>query len=176
MLDRINRASNRVSSEALPLLARFTFAAVLFRYFWGSALTKLDGVFTPSLNAYAQIFPKQMEAIGYDVTLLGPFHWLVVIGGTYAEFILPVLIVLGLFTRLAALGMIGFVIVQSLTDIVGHGLDATTVGAWFDRASGALVMDQRAYWVLGLLILVGLGGGKLSLDRFVMPKLLARFS
>jgi putative oxidoreductase len=39
------------------------------------------------------------------------FHWAVVVAGTLAEFILPLLIVIGLFTRLAAFGMIGFVIV-----------------------------------------------------------------
>lgn len=171
MFDRINRAA----MEALPFLARLVFAAVLFRYFWGSALTKLDGLFSPSLNAYAQIFPRQMETAGYDVSQLGLFHWLVVMAGTYAEFVLPVLIVVGLMTRLAALGMIGFIVVQTITDIYGHGLDAATIGAWFDRASGALLIDQRSYWVLGLLILVGLGGGKLSLDTLVKQRFADRF-
>ncbi len=41
-----------------------------------------------------------------------------------------------LLTRLAALGMIGFVLVQSLTDSLGHKADA---GAWFDRASDAVI-------------------------------------
>ena len=45
----------------------------------------------------------------------------IVVAGTVAEFILPILIAIGLFTRLAALGMIGFVIVQTLTDLFGHG-------------------------------------------------------
>ncbi len=44
-----------------------------------------------------------MEAVGYDVSQLGIFHWLVVTAGTLAEFILPLLIVIGLLTRLAAL-------------------------------------------------------------------------
>ena len=61
--------------------------------------------------------------------------------------------------------MIGFVVVQSLTDIVGHGADAATIGAWFDRASGALILDQRAFWVLVLLVRVFKGAGPLSLDR-----------
>ena len=61
--------------------------------------------------------------------------------------------------------MIGFVVVQSLTDIVGHGVDAATIGAWFDRASGALILDQRAFWVLVLLVRVFKGAGPLSLDR-----------
>ena len=77
------------------------------------------------------------------------------------------LIIIGLFTRLAAVGMIGFVVVQSLTDLFGHGGIAHegTLGAWFDRMSDALILDQRAFWVLCLLILVFKGAGTISVDR-----------
>lgn len=162
----ISEGLTRVGDAVLPLLARLTFAGVLFLYFWNSGLTKISdgvfGLFQPSLGAYAQIFPKQMEAVGFDVSQLSIFHTLVVLAGTWAEFILPVLIVLGLFTRLAALGMIGFVAVQSLTDVHGHG---AAWGAWFDRASDAVILDQRAFWVLALSVLVFKGAGALSLDR-----------
>lgn len=83
-----------------------------------------------------------------------------VLFGSWAEMILPLLILLGLFTRGAALGMIGFIIVQSLTDIFGHGADAATIGGWFDRASDALILDQRLLWVFLLLVLVVQGGGR----------------
>ena len=63
------------------------------------------------------------------------------------------------------LGMIGFVVMQSLTDIYGHGADASTIGGWFDRISDAHIMDQRAFWVFVLLLLVIKGAGPLSLDR-----------
>lgn len=165
------RPINRVGDEALPILARLVFAGVLLMYYWNSGLTKLgDGVFgflTPSSGAYVQIFPKAMEAAGYDTSQLTIFHWAVVTGGTIAEFVLPVLIIIGLFTRLAAVGMIGFVVVQSLTDLFGHGGIAHegTLGAWFDRMSDALILDQRAFWVLCLLILVFKGAGTISLDR-----------
>lgn len=161
----------RTAGTVLPTLARLVFAGVLLVYFWNSALTKVGdgllGLFRPSLGAYAQIFPRQMEAVGFDVSQLGMFHWLVVTAGMYAEFILPLLIVVGLLTRLAAIGMIGFTIVQSLTDIVGHHADAATIGRWFDRASDALILDQRAFWVLLLLILVIQGAGPLSADRLL---------
>ena len=85
----------------LPLLARFTFAAVLLPYFWASAVTKLGsgilGIFSPSLGAYAQIFPRAMEAANYNLSALGPWHWAVVTAGTVAEFVLPLMIVIGLF-------------------------------------------------------------------------------
>lgn len=160
----------------LPLMARFLFAAVLLVYFWRSGATKLgDGVFgflSPSTGAYAQIFPKTFEAVGYDASQLGLFHWAVVVAGTWAEFILPLLIVLGLFTRLASLGMIGFIAVQSLTDLYGHGgiEHAATLGAWFDRAPDGVILDQRAFWVFGLTVLVIKGAGVLSLDRMLTAR------
>ena len=171
---RVTEPLNRAGDEVLPLLARIVFAGVLLVYYWNSGLTKLgDGFFgflSPSSGAYVQIFPKAMEAAGYDVSQLSWFHWAVVVAGTWAEFILPLLILIGLMTRLAALGMIGFVVVQSLTDLFGHGGIAHegTLGAWFDRFSDALILDQRAFWVLGLTVLVFKGAGALSIDRLLV--------
>lgn len=163
-LERLDRAGDWL----LPTAARLVFAGVLLAYFWASALTKLDGPLAVSMGAYAQIFPRAFEAVGYDVGRMGLWHWLVVLLGTYAEFVLPVLIVLGLLTRLAALGMVGFVLVQSLTDIVGHGAAS---GAWFDRASDALILDQRAFWMLSFLVLILKGAGPISADRLLRDRL-----
>lgn len=174
MFKRIDSALghlNAFTAANLPLLARFVFAAVLAQYFWASALTKLDGVFTPALGAYAQIFPRQLEAAGYNISAFGAFHWLVIMAGTYAEFVLPALLIIGLATRPAAFAMAGFILVQSLTDIVGHHADPATIGLWFDSASDSLILDQRAYWMLGLLILIGLGAGPLSVDRLIKKRL-----
>lgn len=152
----------------LTTLARFVFAAVLLVYFVNSGLTKVPGGFAdllaPSFNAFAQIFPKGAEAASYDITQATTFQKAVILAGTWAEFILPVLVVAGLFTRAAALGMIGFVVVQSLTDIVGHG---AALGMWFDNLSDATILDQRAFWVFLLAYLVIHGGGPLSLDRLL---------
>ncbi|MCK0139168.1 DoxX family protein [Aliiroseovarius sp. F47248L] len=165
--------AERLAPATLPTLARFTFAATLLGYFWASALTKTGdgvlGVFQPSLGAYAQIFPKAMEAASYDVGQLSMFHWAVVVAGTLAEFILPLLITIGLLTRLAALGMIGFVIVQSLTDLYGHGgiEQPETLGAWFDRIPDSVILDQRLFWMVVLVTLVLKGPGPLSIDRLL---------
>lgn len=155
----------------LPIVARFSFAAVLLIYFWNSAKTKIgDGLFgflTPSDTAYIQIFPKAFEAAGYDSSQLSAFHWLVAVAGTSAELVLPLLILIGLFTRLAALGMIGFIIVQSIVDVTGHGVGGSDLGAWFDGASDALILDQRLLWVSVLTILVLKGAGVISVDRLL---------
>jgi len=161
----------RMAPAALPTLARLVFAGTLLMYFWTSAKTKLGegflGFLSPSTGAYAQIFPRKADAVLYDVTQFSALQKLIILAGTWAEFILPLLIVIGLLTRLASLGMIGFVAVQSLTDIYGHGADARTIGAWFDAASDALILDQRAFWIFLLLYLVLRGAGPLSADRLL---------
>jgi len=101
----------------LPTLARFVFVAALFGYYWTSGLTKigdgLPGFLNISSGAYIQIVPRAFDAVGYDPSALGLLPRMVVLFGTWAEFILPVLLLIGLFTRLAALGMVGFVAVQT---------------------------------------------------------------
>lgn len=152
--------------DYLPTLARFTLTATLFVFFWRSAMTKfgdgLTGLWTPSLDAYVQILPWRMEAVGYDPGALGVLDTLVVIAGMWAEVLLPILIAVGLFTRLSALGMIGFVLVMTLVDHLGHGV---ALGSWFDGRPDAVLLDQRLYWLLALALLALLGGGRLSLDR-----------
>lgn len=176
LYDRATLALER-EIVVLPTLARFLFAAVLLVYFWHAGGTKLGdgvfGLFQPSMGAYAQIFPRQMEAVGFDTSQLGLWHWLVVVSGTAAEFVLPALVVLGLATRIAALAMIGFIAVQSLTDLYGHGgiEHAETLGAWFDRFPDGVILDQRALWVFVLLTLVLKGAGPVSLDRLLTVRL-----
>lgn len=157
----------------LPTVARFLFAALFLGYFWVSGLTKLgDGVLgflKPSVGAYAQIFPRAMEAAGYDASQLSMFHTLVVLAGTWGEFILPFLIVIGLFSRFAALGMIAFVVMQTLTDLYGHGAigEPSTVGKWFDKIPDSVIMDQRALWIFVLLVIVFKGAGPMSVDHLL---------
>ncbi|MCB1740612.1 MAG: DoxX family protein [Gammaproteobacteria bacterium] len=159
----------------IGLAARFVFAAVLLVYYLNSAATKvgegLFGFLSVADNAYFQILPSVVEAYDYDASQVPLLPYgLVVTVGTYSEFLLPVLIVLGLFTRIAALGMIGFTLVQSFVDITWHGADKETIGAWFDRFSDALILDQRAMWLFLLLYLVVRGPGRVSLDRLLATR------
>lgn len=161
----------RLGDRLLPLLARLVFAATLLRYYWNSAGTKVwdrkgeEGLFdffTLESGTYAQMFPKAFEAAGYDTSKLGLGYDLVAYAGTMAEWLLPLLIVIGLLTRLASLGMIGFIVVQTVVDVTGHGRDP---GKLFD--TGYALIDERTIWVFGLLVLVIRGAGALSVDRLL---------
>jgi len=180
LYDRAAALLERAATPVLTTLARFLFAAVLLGYYWNSALTKLGsgvvGFLMPADGAYIQIFPRTVEAANYDFSQLGAFHWAVVTAGMWAEFLLPLAITLGLFTRAAALGMIGFISLQSWVDLYGHGGigQPEIVGAWFDRVPNGMVLDQRAFWVFLLIILVFRGGGPLSADRALRSATWAR--
>lgn len=152
----------------LGLLARLVFLAVLVPYYINSALTKFDGPFSIADSAYYQIALPAVDAAGGDVSAVSFFPWgLMVFLGSYGEFVLPLLLVAGLFTRIAAAGMIGFIIVQTLTDIVVHQVDATTIGALFDRFPDSVILDQRLLWIFPLAYLVVKGAGLLSLDKLL---------
>ena len=160
----------------MGLLARLVFAAVLLVYFLNSALTKFDGgPFSIADAAYFQIVPTVVEAAGYDASKVAFFPWdLIVLAGSHGEVILPLLIVIGLFTRIAAAGMIVFVAVQSYVDIAFHKVGAETIGAWFDNISGAAIMDQRTLWVLLFLYLTLKGPGLISVDHILGKRFGAR--
>ena len=152
--------------------ARFAFASLLLLYYLNSGLTKLgDGIFgflNPTLGAYASILPSLMEEYGFESSAIPFFPWhIIVYLGTWSEFLLPILIVVGLFSRIAAAGMIVFIIVQSYVDVAFHGLDAKFVGSMFDRLPDAIIFDQRMLWVFVLLMIVVNGPGKLSLDHLL---------
>ncbi|QGX97838.1 DoxX family protein [Roseovarius faecimaris] len=150
----------------LPTLARLVFVAVLFIYYWNSATLKIDGsIFSPSAGAFGQMFPKAAEEALYNVEALTGFQRLVIFAGTVAEFVLPVLILIGLLTRLAALGTIGFVFVQTVVDVTGHG---AKLGTLFDTSIG--LIDERVMWIFLLIVIAVKGAGPLSLDRLLSRK------
>ena len=150
----------------LGLAARLMFSSVLFLYFINSAMTKVGSGFPGSLivgdNTYAQMFPKLFESVGFDASQISFIPYgVIAYAGTYAEFILPILILVGLFTRAAALGFVGFIAVMTYTDITGH--DAK-IGGFFDRFQDAAIADQRLLWLFPLIYLILRGPGLVSLD------------
>jgi putative oxidoreductase len=60
-------------------------------------------------------------------------------------------------------------------DVVGHGVAGDTLGAFFDNSATAVV-DQRAFWVFLLVVLVLRGAGPLSLDALLARQRSADFT
>ncbi len=174
--DRVFGTVERITEGwFLGLFARFVFAAVLWGYFLNSAGTKvgegLTGFFMIAPGAYYQIALPAVEAAGGDVDQVAFLPWgLIVTLGTYAEFVLPLLVVIGLFTRVAALGMIVFIGVQTLVDITVHMVDPETIGVLFDRFPDAVIIDQRLLWLMPLVYLTLKGAGLVSVDGLLASR------
>ncbi|OAZ07690.1 DoxX [Thalassospira tepidiphila MCCC 1A03514] len=152
--------------DIIGIASRGLFVLLLLPYYVNSAMTKIDGVGL-SAGAFAQILPPIAEQYLYDTSAIPFFPWhLIVWAGTLGEFVLPILIVVGLFTRLAALGMIGFVVVQTVVDVVFHG---AALGGLANGLPTELI-DHRLLWISLLVALVFAGGGKLSVDRFLSQR------
>ncbi|MEP4249401.1 DoxX family protein [Tateyamaria sp.] len=162
----------------LPTVARIVFLAVFFFYFNNSFGTKISNFEIPLLSikvplaltpdassVFVQMFPKAFEAAGYDETAMPPIYWGLAVIGTWAEFLLPVFLILGLFTRLSAIGMIGFVLVQTFTDVVGHSI---ALGSLFNNLPE--LVDTRMLWIFLLLVLAIKGAGPFSIDRIFTPR------
>lgn len=123
-----------VSHGLLALAARLAVGAIFFL----SGRTKVEGFLTVSDSAYT-LFRED-----YKVPLLPPefaAHM-----ATYAEHLFPVLLVLGLCTRLSALALLGMTAVIQIF---------VYPDAWPTHLS----------WAALMLYLIGRGAGPLSLDR-----------
>jgi len=156
----------------LGLSSRLIFSSVLLMYFINSARTKVGSgfpdVLIPGSGAYMQIIPAVAAARDYDIDAIALIPYgLVVYMGTYAEFILPVLILAGLFTRIASIGMLGFIAVMTYVDITLHNVGAETIGTFFDRVQNSAISDQRLLWAFPLIYLILKGAGTLSLDQLL---------
>jgi putative oxidoreductase len=123
-----------ISDAWLCLLARISIGAIFFL----SGRTKVDGLLTISASTY-ELFREE-----YRVPLLPPE--LAAHLATYAENFLPILLVLGLFTRLSALLLLGMTLVIELF---------VYPDAWPTHLS----------WAALMLLLLSRGAGKWSVDH-----------
>ncbi len=125
-----------IGHDLLALCARFAIAGIFFY----SARTKVDGWLTLKDSTFT-LFAEE-----YKVPLLPPefaAHM-----ATYAEHLFPILLVLGLFTRLSALALLGMTAVIQIF---------VYPDAWPTHLS----------WAGLLLYLLGRGAGTWSLDARV---------
>jgi putative oxidoreductase len=125
-----------ISDSLLALAARFAVAGIFFQ----SGRTKVDGWLTLTDGTYA-LFREE-----YKVPLVAPE--LAAHLATYAEHLFPLLLVLGLCTRLSALALLG------MTAVIQFFVYPD---AWATHLS----------WAALLLLLIGRGGGAMALDRVI---------
>ena len=123
-----------LSDSLLCLVARLGIASIFFL----SGRTKVEGLLTITPGTY-ELFQSD-----YALPLVSP--WLAAHLATYAEHLFPLLLVLGLFTRLSALALLGMTTVIEIF---------VYPDAWPTHLS----------WAGLLLLLVARGGGRWSLDR-----------
>lgn len=128
------RLERGVPHDLLALAARVAIAAIFFL----SGRTKVDGLLHVTDSAY-ELFRTE-----YRLPLVPPeiaAHL-----AAYAEHLFPILLVLGLFTRLSAAALLGMTLVIQVF---------VYPDAWPTHLS----------WAALLLYLVGRGAGRSSLDR-----------
>jgi putative oxidoreductase len=140
LLDHLTALLERALPDSLLLLiGRFGIAGVFFL----SGRTKVEGLLTITDSAYS-LFETE-----YQLPLLSPY--VAAHAATYAEHLFPILLVLGLFTRFAALGLFGMTLVIEIF---------VYPDAWATHLS----------WAAILLPLIAKGGGRWSFDRLLgMP-------
>jgi len=135
LLNRLSAAlTNVIGHDLLALAARLGIAGIFFL----SGRTKVEGWLSVSDNAIA------LFADEYRLPLLSP-----VLGAhlaAYAEHLFPLLLVLGLCTRFAALALLAMTVVIQVF---------VYPDAWPTHLS----------WAALLLYLAGRGGGTVALDR-----------
>lgn len=139
--------SSRHASDAIALLARIGLAFT----FWLSGQTKIEGLVLDPLGLQVQWgWPRVSESAlelfrsEYALPLLPP-DWAALMAAT-AEHVLPLMLILGLGTRVAALGVLGMTLVIQLFVY-------------------PLAFPTHALWAACALALLVHGGGRLALDR-----------
>jgi putative oxidoreductase len=134
-----DKLTDLINHSTLSLVNRIGIAAVFFF----SGRTKVEGFMTVTDSTY-MLFREE-----YKVPVFPPevaAHM-----ATYAEHLFPLLLVLGLFTRLSALALLGMTAVIQVF---------VYPDAWPTHLS----------WAGLMLYLIARGGGKLSLDHAIGMK------
>ncbi len=128
-----------ISHNALALIARIAVAAIFFY----SARTKVEGLLTIKDSTFL-LFTEE-----YKVPLLPPEFAAHL--ATYAEHLFPILLVLGLGTRLSALALFGMTAVIQIF---------VYPDAW----------PTHLTWAALMLYLIGRGGGAWAVDHYANIK------
>ena len=138
--DRWNAAADRVERWIAIDLVLFASRLGVGAVFFLSGRTKVSGVLDVTDSAVG-LFRDEYRLPGVDPALAA--H-----AAAYAEHLLPILLVLGLLTRLSALGLLAMTLVIEVF---------VYPAAW----------PTHLTWAAPLLLLVARGGGAWSADRAI---------
>ena len=140
------RIDARVRAVVPPWLAQLILRFGLAVPFWRSGVNKWDG-FLQLNDVAVLLFSSEFKLHLPGGPYAFPVPALVAFASGTAEILLPVLLVLGLFTRLAALGLLAMTIVIQLTVPAGWPVHLT--------------------WAAMALALTAWGPGRISLDAWL---------
>lgn len=134
-LNRLNHLADRIPADAVALILR-VFPALVF---WQSGRTKVEGLRIKDSTWFLFEQEYALPLIPSDVAA---------VLATLAEHLLPVLMILGLFTRLSAFGLLGMTAVIQIF---------VYPGAWI----------THGLWAAALLAVAARGPGRWSADRLL---------
>jgi putative oxidoreductase len=146
MMNLIHRIENLIVKCVPEWLASLVLRFGIAIPFWKSGLTKWDG-FGVLSETPVLLFENEFMLHLFGQEYSFPFPTFVAYASSIGEIILPILVVLGLFTRFAAVGLILMTVIIQLTFPEGWPIHIT--------------------WAAMALGVIHLGGSKLSLDRFL---------
>jgi len=128
------RLAEKIPLDVILLVQRLGLAAIFFL----SGRSKVEGWFTLSDSTF------YLFETDYALPFIQPVH--AAYAATIAEHLFPILLVLGLFTRLSATALLGMTLVIQIF---------VYPDAWPTHLS----------WLGLMLPIIAMGGGKASLDR-----------
>jgi putative oxidoreductase len=146
MMIQSHRLENLVAKCVPEWLASLVLRLGIAIPFWKSGLTKWDGFGVLSETPLI-LFENEfmLHILGQKYSF--PFPTVMAYASSIGEIILPILVVLGLFTRFAGVGLLLMALIIQLT----------FPDAW----------PLHFTWAAMALGVIYLGGSKLSLDRFL---------
>lgn len=142
----IGKASNLVQSVAQIDITQLVLRIAVSVPFWKSGDLKWDGFLQLSEIA-PLLFENEFQLHILGNTYPFPFPYVFAFGAGLGEIILPVLLVLGIFTRFAALGVLAMTAIIQLTVPTGWPVHLT--------------------WAAMALAIMAWGPGRIAVDNFL---------
>ena len=142
--DRVETLLAKLFAPSLAsLILRFALAVPFFK----SGLTKWDG-FLQLSDTPLLLFTEEFKLHLFGQTFDYPFPALMAWGSSIGEIVLPILLVLGLFTRLSAFGLL----------VMTAMIQLTIPDGW---------ANCHLPWAAMAIAIIVIGAGKVSLDALL---------